>query len=74
MKFLFIFHESLEVVTNGFLELAENATDAQRVANNKAKKKEGEASDVIESIQPQIQAHMAYVPYYPYSYIIVSRY
>ncbi|XP_050914627.1 uncharacterized protein LOC127129501 [Lathyrus oleraceus] len=39
MQSLFGFHEILEVVTNGIPELTENAIDAQRVANNEAKKK-----------------------------------
>ena len=39
MKFLSDFHETLEVVTNGVPELAENVIDAQRVTSKEAKKK-----------------------------------
>ncbi|XP_050920350.1 uncharacterized protein LOC127137984 [Lathyrus oleraceus] len=40
MKSLFEFHETLEVVNNDVSKLVENATDAQRVTNKEAKKKE----------------------------------
>lgn len=49
MKSLFGFHETLEVITNGIPELAENATDAQRVANKEAKKKDCKVAYFIES-------------------------
>lgn len=50
MKFLFGFHEILEVITNGVLKLVENATDVQRVANKKAKKKDCKVAYCIQSV------------------------
>lgn len=49
MKSLFDFHETLEMVTNGILEIAENATDAQKVSNNEAKKKDYKVTYCIQS-------------------------
>ena len=39
MQYMFGFHETLEVVTNGVPELTENTIVAQRVPNKEAKKK-----------------------------------
>ncbi|XP_050875317.1 uncharacterized protein LOC127078950 [Lathyrus oleraceus] len=50
MQYLFGFHEILEVVTNGVSELAENTTDAQRVANKEAKKKDNKIAFYIQSV------------------------
>ena len=49
MKFLFGFHETLEVFINGVLEPAENATDAQRISHKNTKKKECKATFCIQS-------------------------
>lgn len=49
MQSLFGLHEILKVVTNGVRKLAKNATDAQRVANKEAKKKECNAAFYIQS-------------------------
>ena len=49
MQSLFDFHETLEVVTNVVPELSKNATDAQRVANKEAKKKDCKVAYCIQS-------------------------
>ena len=49
MQSLFLFHETLEVVTNGAPELVENATDAQRVAKKGAQKKDYKVTFYIQS-------------------------
>ncbi|XP_050876469.1 uncharacterized protein LOC127080179 [Lathyrus oleraceus] len=49
MQSLFGFHETQEVVTNDVPELAENATDAQRVMHKEAKKKDCKAGYCIQS-------------------------
>lgn len=51
--------------------------DSQTVAKKSsgfAKKKEAEASVVIENVFPQFQAPMHLVPYYPYPYIFAAQY
>ena len=50
MKSLFGLQDTLEVVTNGVTELAENATEAQRVLHKDLKKKECKASFCIQSV------------------------
>lgn len=38
-----------------------------------AKKKEVEANAVTANVYPQVQAYMALIPYYPYTYIFVAQ-
>lgn len=49
MQFLFGFHETLEVVTNGVLELAKNAIDAHKVTSKESKKKDCKVAYCIQS-------------------------
>ena len=49
MKSLFGLQYTLEVVTNGIAELAENAIEAQRVLHRDLKKKDSKASFCIQS-------------------------
>lgn len=39
-----------------------------------AKKKEAKASVMLANVYPRVQAPMAFVPYYPYPYIVVAQY
>ena len=49
MQSLFGFHETLEVVTDGVPALAANATDEQKKAHNKVKKKDCKAAYCIQT-------------------------
>ena len=49
MQSLFGFHEILEVVTDDVLTLATNATDEQKKAHNKVKKKDCKAAYCIQT-------------------------
>jgi len=49
MKSLFGLQDTLEVVTNGVAELAENATEAQQVLHRDSKKESCKASFCIQS-------------------------
>src|SRR4051812_9918801 len=49
MQSLFGFHETLEVVTEGVLAMAANASYAQKIAHNEAKKKDCKAAYCIQT-------------------------
>lgn len=66
-----------ERIKNGLKMGKISSIDNQIVAKKSqgfAKKKEGEESVTIASVQPQIQALMDSVPYYLYSYIVAAQY
>lgn len=50
MKFLFGFHEMLEVVTNGVSSLAHNATEVQRTTHKDLKKKDCKVAFCIQYV------------------------
>lgn len=49
MQSLFGFQETLKLITNGILELAQNVNDAQRVTHNDTKKKDCKVAFHIQS-------------------------
>lgn len=66
-----------ECIENGMKTRKISNIDNQTVAKKSqgfVKKNEAEESVVIASVQPQIQAHMALVPYYPCPYILAAEY
>ncbi|XP_050916822.1 uncharacterized protein LOC127131996 [Lathyrus oleraceus] len=61
MQSLFGFHKTLEVVTNGIHDLVENSTDAQRVANKEAKKKDYKDEFYIQSAMGEEEKIAGYI-------------
>lgn len=58
----------------GKISSIDNQTMVKKSQGGSAKKKEGRESVVIASVYPQVQAHMAFVLYYLYPYIVTAQY
>lgn len=51
-----------------------NLAGSKKPQSNFNKKKEGETNVVMANVQPQYQAPMALMPYYPFPYVVATQY